>query len=377
MKDGFRYLDRADDLEALLGALDAADRIAVDTESDSMHSYFEKVCLIQIATPDEAFILDPLSLAGRLGVLAPVFADRRKLKVFHGSDYDIVCLKRDFGYEIRNLFDTMIAAQLLDLPRIGLADLVAESFGIVLEKKHSRTNWGKRPLSDSELEYSWLDVKYLIELAAILRERLERADLLEEAQLEFRRLEEREPTPREFDPDNYRRIRGSKGLAERDLSILRELNIMRDKQARRMDRPAFKVIANDTLLRIAKHCPRTRVELRALKGVTAYVQRRYGEEILRAVSRGLERGRPPPPRRKKPSGRRLSPAQQRRLDQLKEWRRTKAAVRGVPTMAVLPNHALLDIVKERPRDREELAAIATVGEKRARIYGEELLRILH
>lgn len=377
MTETFRIIDRPEELPDVTGALAAADRLAVDTESDSMHSYFEKVCLVQLATPDAAFIVDPLSLTGRLDVLAPAFADPGVLKVFHGSDYDIVCLKRDFGYEIRNLFDTMIAAQFLDLPRIGLADLVAEFFGVVLEKKHSRTNWGKRPLSESEIEYSWLDVKYLIELAALLRERLIAADLLEEAELEFRRLEDREPTPREFDPDSYRRIRGSKGLAERELSVLRELNVMRDRQARRMDRPAFKVIANDTLLRIAKHAPESRNDLRAVKGVTAYVQRRHGDEILKAVRKGLERGRPPAPRRRgSPRGRRLSPGQQRRLDELKDWRKGKAAERGMPTLAVLPNHAILEIVTERPRDREELGALPTVGEKRARLYGEDILRIL-
>jgi ribonuclease D len=363
-------------LAEVADALARADRIAVDTESDSMHSYFEKVCLLQIATEREAFLVDPLALEGRLEILAPAFADGGKRKILHGSDYDIVCLKRDFAYEIRNIFDTMVAAQFLGLPKIGLADLVADNFGESLDKRHARTNWARRPLSDSELEYSYLDVKFLIELAGILRDELVGADVLEETELEFRRLEARTPTPREFDPDSYRRIRGSKDLGDAALAILRELFILRDRQARKLDRPPFKVIANDTLVRISRAAPRSRAQLRSIKGVTAYVQRRYGDSLLKAVGRGLKRGKPPEPRPRKSKGRRLSPRQQRQMERLRDWRKSKAAARGVPNLVVLPNHAILEIVKDWPRDLDTLAGLSNVGLKRARRYGEEILGIL-
>jgi ribonuclease D len=372
----WRYVDRPEDLQYVLRAMSAADVVGIDTESDSMHSYFEKVCLLQVSTPTEAFVVDPLSLEKEMRSLGPVFSNPRIRKVLHGSDYDIVCLRRDFDFQIRNLFDTMVAAQFLDLPKIGLADLVHEFFGVTLEKKYSRTNWGKRPLSESELEYSYLDVKYLIELAERVEERLVAADLLEEAEIEFARLEEREPNPREFDPDGYRRIRGAKGLPDDELSVLRELFVMRDRQARNMDRPPFKVIANDTLLRIARNPPASRNELRLVKGVTPYVQRRHGEAIMKAIQQGLSRGKPPAPRRRPPRGPRLTPGQQRRMESLKQWRKEKAAERGVPTLAVLPNHAILEVVQARPREPEELAELATVGHKRARLYGQDIIRIV-
>ena len=371
----FLYVDRPEEFETVVRSMERSHSIGIDTESDSMHCYFEKVCLIQVSTPDAAFIVDPLKLNGQVQGLGPVLGNPGVRTILHGSDYDIVCLKRDFGFRIENLFDTMVAAQFLDLPRIGLADLVEEFFGDHLAKLHSRTNWGRRPLTESEIEYSWLDVKYLIELADRLTERLREADLVEEVEIEFRRLQDREPAPREFDPDGYRRIRGSKGLEPAVLSVLRELHAMRDRQAQRMDRPPFKVLANDTLLRIAREKPETRAELRGIKGVTGYVQRRHGDQHRRAVAKGLKRGRPPAPKRKGGGSTRLSPAQQRRMEALKDWRKAMSERRKLPTLAILPNHAILEIVTVRPRDIEALGALTTVGPKRAGLYGHEILAI--
>ena len=372
----WEWVDDEAGLERVVRSLSRADVLAVDTESDSMHSYFEKVCLLQFATRKDAFVVDPLALRGKLGVLAPVFADRGIRKVFHGADYDVVSLKRDFEYEILGIFDTMVAAQCLGVDRIGLADLVQEEFGDVLEKKHSRTNWARRPLSASELLYSYLDVKYLIELSEAMERKLGDASVLEEAEVEFARLEERSPTPRSFDPDAYTRIRGSRDLSPQALSILRELHIMRDKQARRLDRPAFKVLSNDTLLRVAREAPRAREALAGTRGVTQFVMRRHGEPILRAVARGVERGKPPLPKKKAPRNARLSPPQQRQIERLKEWRKAVAADRDQPTLVVLPNHAIQEVVRVGPTDIEALGSLPTVGEKRARLHGEAILSII-
>ncbi len=375
-QNAWTWVDEAGGLRDVARAMQGSRRVAVDTESDSMHSYFEKVCLIQIATEDRAFLVDPLSLNGDLEALAAPFASKKIIKIFHGADYDVVCLKRDFGFEIREIFDTMVAAQCLNVEKFGLADLVAANFGDILEKKHSRTDWARRPLSDSELLYSYLDVKYLIEMSFRLEERLKDGDVFEEAVVEFRRLEDREQAPREFDPDGYIRIRGSRDLTPVQLSIVRELYLIRDRRSRSVDRPPFKVLANDTLLRIARAAPRTQHELSVIKGVTRFVMRRQGDQILKAVSRGVSRGRPPAPHKKKSRGARLNPRQQRQVEQLKEWRKIAAAERGVPNLVVLPNHAILEVVIEQPADLEVLAALSTVGEKRARMHGAEILRVL-
>jgi len=375
-QNAWTWVDEAKGLKEVACAMQSSRRVAVDTESDSMHAYFEKVCLIQIATEDRAFLVDPLALNGDLAVLAEPFASTKIVKIFHGADYDVVCLKRDFGFEIRDIFDTMVAAQCLNVEKFGLADLVAASFGEILDKKHSRTDWARRPLSDSELLYSYLDVKYLIEMSYQLENRLKEGDVFEEAVVEFRRLEEREQVPREFDPDGYTRIRGSRDLTPIQLSVVRELYLIRDRRSRSVDRPPFKVLANDTLIRIACAAPRTSHELSVIKGVTRFIMRRQGDQILKAVSLGVSRGRPPVPHRKRPRGARLNPRQQRQMERLKEWRKIAAARRGVPNLVVLPNHAVQEIVIEQPADLKALAALSTVGEKRARVHGADILRVL-
>jgi ribonuclease D len=319
MTEPLPYLYVADPagLRVVLSELGRVPAVAVDTESDSMHSYHEKVCLLQLSTGDASFIVDPLALGPEMGALAARFADPGLRKVFHGADYDVVSLKRSFGFSIRGLFDTMVAAQFLALPRLGLADLVSAEFGDALDKRFTKTDWARRPLGESELFYSYLDVKYLLPLAERLERRLVERDLLDEAVIEFRRLEEREPAEREFDPDSYRRIRGSRDLDDRGLSVLRELVVAREREARRIDRPSFKILAADTMVRIAAGSPRTEGALARIKGVTPYVMRKLARLILDAVARGIDRGRPPPPGRKKAGSPRLSPRQQRQMEWIK------------------------------------------------------------
>jgi ribonuclease D len=296
--------------------------------------------------------------------------------VIHGADYDVVCLKRSLGITVRGLFDTMIAAQFLGTAKFGLADLVAEHFGEVLEKKHTRTDWARRPLTESELDYAHLDVKRLIPLAAILERRLAEADILEETVMEFRRLEEREPAEREFDEDGYLRIAGCRDLDDPGRAILRELFLFRDREARRADRPPFRILVNETMLRLAEARPFTEAALAGVRGVSAFLLKRFGPALLKAVERGLARGAPPAPHQREPRRPRMSPRQQRALERLREWRKVEGARRGRLPIVVLPNPALLEVVHAGPRDLAALAAVPGVGEKRARLYGADILAIL-
>ena len=118
--------------------------LGVDTESDSFHHYQEKVCLVQISDLSTDYVIDPLAVSD-MSPLGELFANPDVVKIFHGADYDVVSLKRDFGYRFSNLFDTMIASQFLGLPRIGLADLIHQYFGHVIDKKYQRHDWAERP----------------------------------------------------------------------------------------------------------------------------------------------------------------------------------------------------------------------------------------
>jgi ribonuclease D len=361
--------------DEILSLLDGEVAIGVDTESDSMYSYREKVCLVQISTTTANIILDVLKITD-ISPLAPIFADPGIRKVMHGSDYDIVCLKRDFGFTFGGTFDTMVAGLLLGDEHIGLGDMVEEVFDVKLAKAHTKSNWGRRPLSSAQLTYVYEDTLFLVPLAERMEERLAERDLVEEAHIEFRRLEHREPPSKSFEPQGFYKIKGAKTLSPKGLAILKELYAYREKRSSELDRPPFKVIANDTLVRVANAAPRDMSAMRRLKGITEYVAKRFGRGILGAVDRGRSGPPPGPPKKKKSTTPRLSPREQERFGRLKEWRKVKAEALTISPIAVLPNYALHEVVRARPKDRPALSAISGVGSRRAAKYGDELIPLI-
>ena len=147
----------------MLRRLASEPRIAVDTESNSLYAYQEKVCLLQVSIPGADYLVDPLASPG-LGEMRSIFADPSIEKVLHACEYDVICLRRDFGFQLANLFDTMWAARILGWPRVGLADILKERFDVTLDKRWQRYNWGKRPLPADALAYAQLDTHYLLRL---------------------------------------------------------------------------------------------------------------------------------------------------------------------------------------------------------------------
>ena len=150
-------------LERLASELSSEPIIAVDTESNSLYAYQEKVCLIQFSTPGKDYLVDPLALKN-LSPLDPVFRSPKIEKVFHAAEYDLLCLKRDFGFEFNNLFDTMIAAGILGRQALGLGSILKDEYGVQVDKRNQRANWGQRPLPEGLLKYAQLDTHYLIPL---------------------------------------------------------------------------------------------------------------------------------------------------------------------------------------------------------------------
>jgi ribonuclease D len=376
---GFQFVDRPEGLVAATQRIRGARALAVDTEADSMHSFFEKVCLVQLATETgDAFIVDPLALRGIEG-LGPVFADPVTTKVFHGADFDVMSLRRDFAFEFRGIFDTMLAGQLLGDEKLSLRDYVHRFFGVTLEKAHTRDDWAKRPLGEKQLEYCWHDVAFLVQLMDIQRTRLAEADLVEEAEIEFERLARREAAKKEFDPHAWGKIQGARELDPVRQAALARMFALRDRHARGLDRPPFKVVSNETLVRIARAAPDSSDALRAIKGVSSYVAGRMGREIAEAFEAAEREGGPPPrPRNAKPSDpmRRLDMTAQKRLGLLKDWRNVASQRTKVTTMAILPNYAMFEVARIRPRSLEELAEIPGVGAKRAARWGQEILDTL-
>ncbi len=358
------------DLKALAQDLARHSRVAFDTESNSLYAYQEQVCLIQCSTEDADYIIDSLAIAD-LSPLAPILADAAIEKVLHGAEYDLVVLKRDFGFQVHNLFDTRVAARTLGMERTGLGNLLEEAFGARLDKRLQRANWGRRPLPADLLDYARLDTRYLLPLRDRLARALREAGRWQEA-LEFcEYLTRLEPTENDFDPKGFWRIAGAHRLSPRQRAILKELYLFREQAASRMDRPPFKVMNDGTLLAIAQAEPRDLTALRDLPGMTTGQVRRYGQRVLEAVARG--RSALPPQR---PARAARDEAVQERYERLRQWRKKKARQHGVESDLILPRELLISMARRPPRDMDSLRQYMAPLEWRFQTYGPELLKLL-
>jgi ribonuclease D len=362
----------------LAGELAREKAIAVDTEADSFFHYFDKLCLVQIATPNGVFLVDPLKLPpDGLAPLGPVFTDPKIRKVFHAAEYDLFVLGRHCGIRVQGLFDTMISAQLLGYPGVGLGALVERHFGIRISKDQQRTDWSRRPLKSAQIEYAAADVLYLLELARLIEAELRDAGRLAWAGEEFRALEARTWPEREFDEQGYLKIKGANRLSPRELAVLRELYLMRDRRARAADRPPFKILGNGTLLELAQNPSSSRRTLAKRKGITDLVLRRMGQEISEAIERGSSGPEhPAPERRSNGSGRRrLDRRGDVRLEHLKRWRAVRARELGLDPGVFCPNTTLEAIAWADPADTAALGAIDAVKSWWAQAFGAEVLAL--
>jgi ribonuclease D len=364
-----KLITRPAELKETAAALARAPVIAVDTESNSLYAYQERVCLIQFSTSEADYLVDPLALED-LSLLGPIFADPGVEKIFHAAEYDLICLKRDFGFTFANLFDTMLAARILGLKAIGLGSLLEQEFGVQLNKRFQRANWGQRPLPSKLLAYAQLDTHYLIPLRDILQKSLKEAGRWELAQEDFARECQVEGKLLQDHRDCWR-INGAYDLDPQHAAVLQELCRYRDQVARNRDRPIFKVINDQTLVAIASTSPMNEAELREVPGMTPTRMRQHGRQILEAVARGRKAKPVAPPRAKKPDGRFLA-----RLDRLRSWRKTAAKAMGVNSDVVLPRDLLYDLARSGPRDRAGLEQILIQVPWRVNEFGQDILQVL-
>jgi ribonuclease D len=373
----FEVVDTRADLDALAQELLSEKVIAVDTEADSFYHYFDKTCLVQIATRKQIYLVDPLALGGpaELAPLAPVLASPDICKVFHAAEYDIFVLKRDCGFRFQNLFDTMISAQLLGYPHVGLASLAKRHFDVDLPKDEQRSDWSQRPLTSQQLNYAAADVLYLVPLAEKIRKELKKARRDRWAEEEFEALCERQWPEREFDTLGYLRIKGARRLDPRGLSVLRELYIMRDKRAREIDRPPFKVLGNRTLIEIAELMPARNSDLSQIKGITELILRRLGSEIISAVRNGRKTEHGPIPRLGGPTRRRMDRHAERRMQALKTWRAQRSKELAIDPGVLCPNSALEVISARAPQHPSDLQGLSELKGWFKREFGAEVTQV--
>ena len=373
----YELIENRADLDALAQDLLAEKVLGFDTEADSFYHYFDKTCLVQISTPTQIYLIDPLALGGpaELSPLGPVLASPEIRKIFHAAEYDIFVLKRDCSFQFRGLFDTMVSAQLLGYPSVGLASLADRHFDVKLPKEEQRSDWSRRPLTAKQLSYAASDVLYLIPLAEKLEKELRTARRLKWAQEDFEALTAREWPERTFDELGYLRIKGARRLDPKGLAILRELFLLRDARAREMDRPPFKVLGNRTLLEIAEAPPKKLADLSEVKGITDLIMRRMGREIMAAVRTGRKTVHGPIPKLPGTNRRRMDRQAERRLAALKKWRAERAVELAMDPGVLCPNSALEAIAWRAPQKREDLSGLCELKTWFVREFGAEATRI--
>jgi len=362
-------------LEKLAAELLGEQVVAVDTESNSLYAYKERVCLIQFSTRTADFLVDPLAF-DNLAPLQPLFGNNGIEKVFHAAEYDLICLKRDFGFKFSNLFDTMVAAGILGYPALGLGSLLMEEFGVKTNKRYQRANWGERPLPAYLKQYAQQDTHYLIPLRDRLRESLRKRDLWNLAREDFDRMC-KVKTPKNGSlaqgdvKKGFWRIHGAYDLDPQNAAILFELCKYRDKVAKSENRPLFKVLSDQTLLSIAQQTPLELKGFNEIPGMSERQVRIHGRHLLHAVRRGLSCGPLYPPKRQKPNGRYLN-----RVDMLKRWRKASAGKMGVNPDVVLPRDLLNSVAKKNPSCKEELAEVFEAVPWRMEHFGDQIIAVL-
>lgn len=362
------WIDAEKTLEKFTQSVNGTRQIAVDTESNSLFAYQEQVCLIQITAQNRDYLIDGLAELDLSG-LGRIFADESVEKLFHAAEYDIICLKRDFGFKFTNLFDTMQAARVLGYEKLGLANMLEELFGIDQGKSYQKGNWGKRPLSKGMLEYARMDTHYLSRLRDHLERQLIEKDLLDLAKEDFRRLCKVENNHKES--PLYTQVSGYHHLEPQQLRVLEELCQYRDQEAQKRNRPHFKIIGNSALMAVTKSNPASLAELKKVEGISPKLVDRYAHEILEAVKQGNEL----PPIHLK-HRRRPSQSYIDRLEALKDWRKKAARKMGVQSDIILPRDILEDIAGKKPADKAALEIAMEEVPWRFAHFGDQIMAVI-
>lgn len=354
------WIERADQVSMVSEACRQAGSFALDTEADSLHSYFHKVCLIQVTAGPRHFLVDPLAIdIEQLAPLWEVVADPEVPVLVHGADYDVRILDRDFGAQVGGLLDSQIMAQLLGEPKTGLAALLEKELGVLQDKRHQRADWGQRPVPEAMQRYAIADTAFLAGLVARLKARLDELDRWPWLVEECTRLEGVRYQEPELDPLAFERIKTAAKLKGEARDRCYSLHAWREEEAKARDVPPFRVLGNQQILSLASAPPSSLKELASVRGVSAGLVRRRGKAVLRCLQAPAEA----PPRRRMGARQQLRSPAKKRLKLLQEIRVTRASELGIEPGLLLPKAlATMIAVADPPPSRAgELVSCGLVG----------------
>lgn len=349
----YQLVENSAQLAPLLAALDRTEEAAVDTEADNLYHYRTRVCLLQFFVAGEIYLVDVLAPELDLEPLWERLAQKHLL--MHGSDFDLRLLHDLRGFRAKSMFDTMLAAQLLNRQRIGLAALLEEHFDVALDKDSQKANWSKRPLSKRLLDYAALDVYYLPRLRDILTHELAKYERLEWLDQQCQRQIEAAAAGFPGNDENAWRIGRSERLHSHGLAILHAVWHWREEWARKLDVPPFKVTGNELLMKMADAADHG-LSARAILETVHLGKRheRLASSLTAALEAGFARDPHTLPRRRgrNPDVQPLSSAELALQDSLKADRdRVAARIQLDPTL--IANRAQLALIARAPDKIDE------------------------
>jgi ribonuclease D len=364
------FINKQPVFEELMGRLQNEKALAIDTEANSLFAYQEQVCLIQISTNTTDYIVDPLPLDD-LASLGMIFKNPEIEKVFHASEYDILIMHDDFDFKFNNLFDTMLAAQILGREKLGLDTLLEEIVGIKVNKKHQRANWGKRPLPNDMLQYAQMDTHYLIKIRQALAAELKEKGFTSIAAEDFQRACQVHRQPKGENIASCWRINGARKLLPQKAAVLAKLCEYREDVAKKRNLPVFKVLSANTLLLLAEESPTSVNQLQRLNLPGGKALQRHAEGLVGAIQGGLASKPELPPRKQ-----RLDDSYLAREKALRDWRKINARKMNVNSAVVLPRDIMYSLISQNPKTRSDLANVLKDVPWRLERFGDDILSIL-
>ncbi len=374
MQVNYQFIDTLTGLEDFAKSLEEVSSVAVDLEADSMYHFKEKVCLLQMASETASVVIDPMQIKD-LSCLKPLFSNRKIKKVFHGADYDVRSLYRDFNININNLFDTQVASMFLGYKETGLNAVLKQKFGVSLDKKYQKKDWSVRPLPKKMIEYAVADAAYLIPLAKMLEKELEKKGRLDWVHEENKILSEVRAVSSDDDP-LYLRFKGAGKLDRRSLAVLEVLLGFRMNIAEKKDKPLFKVFSNNALMKVALKKP---VDLPSLKQTEAFSPRQiqmYGNHVIDIVAGALQIPQnelPLYPRNRAP---RVQAPVAARVKALKSWRDSKSQILEIDPGILCNNFLISAVAVRNPLNAKALEEIKELKNWQCQEFGREIIAIL-
>jgi ribonuclease D len=370
----FKFIESDEDLERVCKGLAGEKIIGVDLEADSMHCFKEKICLIQIAGKDGAYLVDPF-LISDFSPFAQILENRDIIKIFHGSDFDVRSIDREMNVRIENLFDTEIACRFLNVKERGLGALLKEHFDVFVDKRFQKVDWSRRPLKDDMIEYSVGDVAHLIELHDRIKEKLEKMNRLSWAKEEFEaqasvKYESNHKLPL------FKKFKGAGKMDNRSLAILENLLQVRMEIAAKKDFPLFKIISNQSILALTTHRPNTIETMISIKALSKKQADMYGSLCQDAIASGMAMAHGELPSYPKIRMPRKSPQVLDRINRLKKMREKMSISVGMEPGFLINNNLITAIAFENPRTQEALKTMGTMRNWQREVLGEQIIKIM-